>query len=179
MPRYVALLRAINVGGHTVTMERLRMLFESLGLARVETFIASGNVIFESRLAPAPIERRIEAHLLETLGYEVATFLRTDAEIGSIAKYRPFPETAMKSAGALNVAFLSAAPAPMARRALEGLKTAIDDFHLNGRELYWMCRKKQSKSRFSNVVLERSLGLRATFRGINTVTKLAEKYPAR
>ena len=177
MPRYVALLRAINVGGRTVTMARLRELFESLFLARVETFIASGNVIFESRAAAAALERRIEAHLHRELGYEVATFVRTDAEIGRIANYRPFPEAAMKSAGALNVGFLAATPAPAVRRKIMALKTGIDDFHVNGRDLYWMCRKRQSESEFSNAAFERAAGMRATFRGINTVCRLAAKYP--
>ena len=49
MPKYVALLRAINVGGHTVKMDHLRSLFEAIGFSNVETFIASGNVIFDSR----------------------------------------------------------------------------------------------------------------------------------
>ena len=53
MPRYVAFLRAINVGGHVVKMERLRALFEDLGFAKVETLIASGNVIFETRAEDA------------------------------------------------------------------------------------------------------------------------------
>jgi len=52
MPRYVALLRGINLGGHTVKMDRLKKLFEELGLKNVETFIASGNVIFESAHGP-------------------------------------------------------------------------------------------------------------------------------
>jgi uncharacterized protein (DUF1697 family) len=179
MPRYIALLRAINVGGHTVTMERLRALFTDLGFANVETFIASGNVIFESRASAAALERRIEARLLEALGYEVTTFLRTDAEIGRIAAYRPFPEPALKSAAALNVAFLTAPPGPAARSAIEGFRNDIDDFHFHGRELYWLCRKRQSESRFSNAAFERTLKLRATFRSINTVRKLSEKYPAR
>ena len=178
MPRYVAFLRAINVGGHTVRMETLRAHFESLGLANVETFIASGNVIFETRAAAAALERKIEACLLEALGYEVATFLRTDREVAAIADYRPFAEAAMKSARALCVGFLGAAPTPAARRLILGLRTAIDDFHVEGRELYWMCRKGQSESRFSNTVFERTVRMRATFRGMNTVRRLARKYPA-
>jgi uncharacterized protein (DUF1697 family) len=72
MPRYVAFLRAINVGGHIVKMDALRRHFASLGFDDVETFIASGNVIFQSRsTAAAALERRIEACLEERLGYEV------------------------------------------------------------------------------------------------------------
>ena len=63
MPRYVAFLRAINVGGHTVKMDQLRRLFERLGFSKVETFIASGNVIFESASRSAKaLEKNTEAH---------------------------------------------------------------------------------------------------------------------
>ena len=75
MPKYVAFLRAINVGGHTVKMDHLRSLLESLGLENVETFIASGNVIFDSKTKNAELlERKIAKHLKEMLGYEVASF---------------------------------------------------------------------------------------------------------
>ena len=70
MPRLFAFLRAINVGGHTVTMAELRGQFEALGFSDVETFIASGNVIFTSRAKGGQaLERRIEARLHQTLGY--------------------------------------------------------------------------------------------------------------
>src|SRR6185369_8391120 len=63
MPKYVAFLRAINVGGHVVKMDQLRALFEALGFANVETFIASGNVIFDSKSKNvAALERKIDRH---------------------------------------------------------------------------------------------------------------------
>ena len=55
-------------------------------------------------------------------------------------------------------------------------KTDIDDFHTNGREVYWLCRTGQSESTFNNASMERTLKIRATFRGINTVARLAAKY---
>ena len=104
MPRYVAFLRAINIGGRVVKMDRLRKLFEELPLTNVETFIASGNVIFESSAGnTASLEARIEGRLSEALGYEVAAFLRTAGEVGAIARYRPFPDEAVKKAGAFVV----------------------------------------------------------------------------
>jgi uncharacterized protein (DUF1697 family) len=64
MPRFIAFLRAINVGGHNVTMEKLRREFESLGCQKVETFIASGNVIFTSASKKISVlEQRIEGQL--------------------------------------------------------------------------------------------------------------------
>jgi len=177
MPRHFAFLRAINVGGHNVTMEKLRGLFETLGLKEVETFIASGNVIFKSQSRDVRgLRERIEDRLRKSLGYEVTTFIRTEAEIEAIAAYRPFKASQIESAGALNVAFLAERLTPALRKTLMALKTDIDDFHVRGREVYWLCKKKQSESTFSNALLERALKVRATFRGVNTVAKLAAKH---
>jgi len=179
MPRYIALLRAVNVGGRIVKMEALRAHFESLGFANVETYIASGNVIFETKAGTEDVLRRkIETHLEAALGHEVATFLRTTAEMGSISRFQAFDEAALKSAQALNVAFLHAPLDDDAREILMALRTDIDDFSVHGREVYWLCRKKQSESKFSNALFERKLKIQATFRGINTVRKLAQLYPA-
>lgn len=176
MPRHVAFLRAINVGGHTVTMADLRRHFEALGLARVETFIASGNVVFEARGGSAEaLRRRIERHLGAALGWEVATFLRSPAEVAAVARHAPFDPAAMAAARALNVAFLEAPLGAAARRALAALETPIDRFHAHGREVYWLCRVRQSESRFSNAGLERALGVRSTMRGMNTVQRLAAR----
>ena len=92
MPRHIAFLRAINVGGHTVKMDLLCRLFEELGLKDVETFIASGNVIFRSPAKSASLEVKVERHLRQALGYEVATFIRNEAEIAAVAAYRPFKD---------------------------------------------------------------------------------------
>ena len=83
---------------------------------------------------------------------------------------------ALAAAGALNVAFLAAALSPDDEQTLMTLKTTIDDFHVNGREVYWLCQTKQSESTFSNTVFERTLRKQTTLRGINTVRKLAAQY---
>jgi len=177
MQKFIAFLRAINVGGHTVKMEQLREIFISMGFSNVETFIASGNVIFESKSKNiGAIERNIEKELMETLGFEVATFIRTETELTGIANYKPFKQSQMDSAGALNVAFLSVPPEDKSMKSLMALKSDIDDFHVRDREVYWLCKRKQSESKFSNAVLEKTLGQKSTMRGMNTVRKMAEKY---
>src|SRR5438874_9114515 len=94
MTRYIAFLRAINVGGRTIKMETLRQHFEALGLTKVETFINSGNVIFEARAAKTGnLEKKIEAQLRQMMGYDVAAFVRTPAELAAIAAYQPLPPT--------------------------------------------------------------------------------------
>jgi len=177
MTRFFAFLRAINVGGHTVSMETLRSLFESFGLSDVETFLASGNLIFRSAdQEAATLEQSIALGLQRSLGYEVATFLRSEAELAQIAAYQAFPANEVKAATAFNIAFLSVPVDESAKRKLMGLTTAIDRFISNGREIYWLCQKKQSESTFSNAVLEKTLGVRSTLRGWNTVQRLAARY---
>ena len=177
MARHIAFLRAINVGGHTVTMERLRTLFQELGLKDVETFIASGNVIFTSAAKSAALEAKVERHLEKALGYEVATFIRSDAEVAAVAGYRAFKDTPADFAGSLVVGFVRDRLDAATQRALLALRTDIDDLHVNGREVYWRTAGRQSDSTLSNALFERTLKGKATFRNINTVTRLAARYP--
>lgn len=177
--RYIALLRGLNVGGgHVVKMDRLRALFESLGLARVETFIASGNVIFESRSrSAAALESRIEEALEAELGYAVSTMLRTDAELAAVAAYEPFPRGAMAQAKAMNIGFLKAPLGHEEVKLLARYETPNDDLHTAGREFYWMCQTLMSQSTFFKVNFEKVFKARVTFRSISTVRKLVERYP--
>lgn len=178
MTKYVAFLRGINVGGHNVKMEHLRGLFEALGFANVETFIASGNVIFDSPSKNAKtLERKIESSLREALGYEVATFIRSTHEVASVAAYRPFPDAESAAGGdALYITFLADEPSDEAKQKVLSLATPFDEFHFAGRELYWLCRKKISDSEVSWAALAKALGAQSTMRNSTTVRKLAAKY---
>ena len=174
MPRYIAFLRAINVGGHVVKMDRLRALFEALRFRNVETFIASGNVLFDARSDDAAaLEERIERRLEAELGYAVGTFLRTPPQVAAAAAYQPFADLAPSHA--LYVGFLKAVPSTERHNALLGLRSDVDDFHVHDRELYWRLRVKQlSESKVSGAKLERAVGP-TTLRNVTTVRKLAEK----
>jgi uncharacterized protein (DUF1697 family) len=178
MTKYVALLRAINVGGHTVRMDHLRSLFAAMGFANVETFIASGNVIFDSKSGnPKALERKIEKHLRETLGYEVATFVRATSELKAVAAYKPFTDSELDKEGhALYVGFVADSPSDQAKQKLLSYRSEIDDLHVEGREIYWLCRTRMGDSKFSGAMLEKTLGIRATFRNSTTVRKIAAKY---
>ncbi len=174
MPRYVALLRAINVGGHTVTMARLRALFEELNLGAVETLLASGNVLFESSSrAGATLERRIAEHLEASLGYEVATFVRTPAELADVTTTRAWRGT--PSSSTLYVGFTGRAVPRLATSRLRALGNDVDSFLVEGREVYWRCRKTIGQSEVSGAVIEKALGQSVTFRKFTTVEKLASR----
>jgi uncharacterized protein (DUF1697 family) len=177
MPRYVAFLRAINVGGHVVKMAALKRHFEEAGCLEVETVIASGNVVFASASkSPAALERRIAAHLEERLGYAVATFLRTPSELAVVAGHRPFPRAELEATGhGLYVGFLAAAPDAGAQRRVLALQTPTDALAVLGRELYWRRHGGFSDSEISGAILERALGQPTTLRNVTTVRKMAAK----
>jgi len=178
--RYIAFLRAINVGGHVIRMEHLRERFQSLGFSNVETFIASGNVIFDtSARDPKALEKKIENDLHTWLGYQVRTFIRSPSEVAEIARYEPFaPAELLAEGDSLYVALLPDPPAPAARDKLLTYRSSTDDLHVHEREVYWLCRKKLSESAFSGARMEKTLGLPATIRNVTTVRRLAMKYSA-
>jgi uncharacterized protein (DUF1697 family) len=175
MPRYVAFLRAINVGGHVVKMQRLKQLFESLGLEEVETFIASGNVMFKSNGGSGALERKIEQLLERELGYEVKTFIRTDAELAAIGAQQAFDEPVPERA-TVYIGFLKAAPEGEAEKSLLELQGLADDLRIIGREVYWRCRVPSQESSLSAATLEKALGTPMTLRNANTVRRLLAKY---
>jgi uncharacterized protein (DUF1697 family) len=178
--KYVAFLRAINVGGHTVKMDHLRSLFESMGFANVETFIASGNVIFDSNSKNGnPLEKKLEKQLQQALGYEVKTFIRTINEVADIVRYQSFRPSELKRPGnILYVGFMSTTPSPVAIKKLRTLADVVNDFHVHEREVYWLRRTKAGKSEYSGGLIEKALGTPVTFRNSTTVRKILAKYPA-
>jgi uncharacterized protein (DUF1697 family) len=176
----IAFLRAINVGGRNVKMESLRALFEDEGFTSVETFIASGNVIFDVAAGKKALalERAIETMLKNALGFDVAAFVRTGPELTAVAAHQPFSPAALKKSVAFNVAFLRSAPDATSVKALNAVKTPADSFHVRGRELYWLSTIRQGESKISNAVFEKKLGQPSTVRGIATIRKMAEKFGA-
>ena len=179
MPRYVAFLRAVNVGGRVVKMDVLRKAFESLGFARVETFIASGNVIFETRsTSPAALEKRIEGCLLEKLGYRVDTFIRSEAEVRDIAAYDPFQGRTLEGAATF-VSLLAARPSAAARRAIDALQTRKNSFTRTSASCTGTASRPCRHGDRLGAVLEKTIGGRATMRNVNTLKRLAAKFAVR
>ena len=174
--RHVAFLRAINIGGHTVKMAHLRTLFEGLGLKNVETFIASGNVLFDAPSASADkLESRIEQHLGKALGYEALTYIRPLASLARVATDHPFVAHAADG-HALSIGFLKAPLSAERAAVLQELGTDYDAFHVTDREVYWLCRgPRMSDSKLFGKVLDRAIGSPVTFRNVTTVRKLAAK----
>ena len=176
--KYVAFLRAINVGGHTVKMDQLRSLFESIGFANVETFIASGNVIFDSKTkSTAALEEKIEKQLQAALGYEVKTFLRTLDEIADVTRDESFRTSELEAPGnILYIGFMSTTPELAAIKKLSSLVDEVNDFRVREREVYWLRRTQVGESQYSGGIIEKTLKTPVTFRNLTTVRKILAKY---
>lgn len=160
---YVALLRAINAGVK-LPMADLRQLAEGLGLTNVRTFIASGNLLFDSDLSEAAVKRLLEDAVSSHVGKPVATMVRTGAELAAVAVGNPFAHQPGSKVAAI---FLDAAPPVSAlsdHRHRDG-----EEIMLGSRELYVFYPRGMGQSRL--VIPAATHG---TARNLNTVARLAE-----
>jgi len=180
MQRYIAFLRGINLGKRRLPMSRLKDLFEELGFAEVETFIASGNVLFSTKVtAASALEARIARHLEASLGYAVDTFVRTTDEVAKVGGAKVFPEDD-REAIIIHVGFLqSALPRETARKPA-AVRTETDEFRVIGCEYYWLYRGiRTSDSKVWTLPEVKALRLpTATMRNMTSIRKLIAKHIA-
>ncbi|RBL92858.1 DUF1697 domain-containing protein [Chitinophaga flava] len=173
MTRYVAFLRAVNVGGRQVKMEVLRELFSQAGFKNVKTYIQSGNVIFDSSSKDcASLENKIEQLLLKNLGFDVPTCIRSTAELSAVVDNTPFPGIIPNKELQIYVAFLQTWPGKEAIAILETMQNDIETYRINGREVYVLTKKIEGGNPFSNNFLEKKLRLVATTRNWATIQKV-------
>jgi uncharacterized protein (DUF1697 family) len=169
--RYAALLRGINVGGHKkVPMAELRALLGELGYADVATFLQSGNAVFSSDQVPAALERDIAAAVAGKLKVDCQVLVRTGEELAAAAGGSPLAEP--ENPSRYFVAFLSAEPAPEKVAELTEVSFGADKLWVRGREAYLWCANGAADTKLTGSLLERRLGVVATARNWNTVTKL-------
>lgn len=176
MPRNVAFLRGMNVGGHRIKNPELCAHFVDLGFANVSAFLASGNVIFDARGDSSKLVCRIEEKLENSLGYAVPTFLRTADEVRAIAEREPFAQEALaKSTGKIQVAMLSNKPVASARRAVLDLSTEQDRLAIHGRDLFWLPRGNLTDSELDLSSIGATLGP-MTVRTKRTIERIVAKF---
>jgi uncharacterized protein (DUF1697 family) len=169
----------MNVGGHRLTNDELRRLFDAMGFAEVATFRASGNVVFAGAAqAPDAVTERIETGLVESLGYAVPTFVRSAAEVQAVAAATPFEaQLVSSSAGKLQVGFLAEEPSPQARAGALALAGETDGLVFDGREFYWLPSGGVLDSALDMTSLARLLGA-MTIRTKGTIELIAAKHLA-
>lgn len=174
MTRYIAFLRAINVGGRVVKMDDLKKMLALPGIKNINTYIQSGNVIFDSTSADIQaLKQKIEKKLLATLGYEVATIIKTIPDIERVIKNNPFKKYPEEMG--LHVSFLAGAADAALVQQLLTLQNENEQFNVLGTEAYILVRKgAYGETKFSNTFLEKKLKVQATTRNWATVNKMLE-----
>jgi uncharacterized protein (DUF1697 family) len=175
MSTYVLLLRAVNVAGrNTVRMAVLKELLEQLGFKEIQTLLQSGNAVFRGpRQSSATIERKIESDMQESLGLTVDSLVRTAAECQAILKRNPFSREAKTDPGHLVVLFLKSAVEADQVCALQEAIAGRECVKGDGRELFVTYPDGIGRSKLTNTLIERILGVRVTGRNWNTMQKLA------
>jgi uncharacterized protein (DUF1697 family) len=165
MTTYVALLRAVNVlGTGNLPMAALTAMCERIGFSHARTYIASGNVVFDSRLAEKQVKRRLEAELARHAKKPVSVLVRTGAELADVLANNPFPDAAPNQAVAI---FLDTAPS---RAMLQGVRGANrEEVRLGAREVYVHYPDGIGRSKLKIPGAE--IG---TMRNMNTIAKLVE-----
>ena len=164
MANYIALLRAVNVGGTgKLAMADLVAMCEAAGFAKVKTYIASGNVVFQSAKGEAKVKADLEAKLAAHAGKPVGVMVRTAAEMASVLAANPFSEKAPNRTVAI---FLDDAPPNNAATAARHLNS--EDIALGKREIYVHFGDGMADSKL--VIPAAKTG---TMRNMNTVAKLA------
>lgn len=164
MASFVALLRAINVGGTgKLAMTDLKAMCKAAGFRSIRTYIASGNVAFESDRSAAAVRKDLEERLLAYAGKPVGVFVRTAREMAEVLARNPFPAAAANRTMAI---FLDAAPPPT---ALESVSGRVDEEVALGRkEIYVRYGENMGRSK-----LKIPAAKSGTARNMNTVAKLA------
>ncbi|MEO8320262.1 MAG: DUF1697 domain-containing protein [Bradyrhizobium sp.] len=165
MAAFIALLRAVNVGGTgKLPMSELKSMCETLGFSGVRTYIASGNVVFSSRKSEAAVKKALEAALESYAGKPVDVMVRTLAEMQAVLADNPFPKAAPNRTMAL---FLDQPPHADVLKAVKGRKD--EEITLGRREIYIHYGDGMGQSKL--VVPAAKAG---TARNMNTIAALAK-----
>ena len=165
MAVYVALLRAVNVGGTgKLPMSDLKELCAKAGCRKVRTYIASGNVVFESRMTEAQVKTALETALAAYAGKPVGVLIRTAAEMSEVLASNPFPDAPANRTVAI---FLDESPPGDALERITGRDD--EEVKLGRREIYVRYGEEMGRSK-----LKIPAAKAGTARNINTVAKLAD-----
>ncbi|HEY2178846.1 MAG TPA: DUF1697 domain-containing protein [Caulobacteraceae bacterium] len=179
METAIALLRGVNLGARRVSSADLRGAFEALGLEKVRTLQAAGNLVFAASGEGAEaLETRAESVLAERLGFTTEVFIRTAREWGEMIAANPFGEAARNDPGHLVAMVLKQAPGAQAAAALAAAVTGREQAKIVGRAAFIHYPDGIGSSPLNGGRLDRALGVRATGRNWNTVVKLAEMAAA-
>jgi uncharacterized protein (DUF1697 family) len=172
--RQIALLRGINVGSHNrVPMPGLRDLLARLGYEDVATYVQSGNIVMTSAAKPAKLEQDLQRAIAAEFGVDTPVVVRTSDELASVVERDPLGDLVTEPKR-YQVNFLSGPLGPDATARLEALDIAPERVVVDGREVYSWHPEGIQRSKLARALGDARLGVVATARNWNTVTKLLE-----
>jgi uncharacterized protein (DUF1697 family) len=168
----IAFLRAVNLGRRKVPMARLRaVVADTFGVDDVRTYANSGNVVFDATGTRATLERRLERVLEREFGFEIATFVRSAAQLRRIADTEPFD---VRPGDTHFVTFMKSSATAARKRALEALSNDFDTLVVRGPDVHWRMRGKSTDTRVPKQAWEKVIGVDAsTSRNVNMLRRLA------
>jgi len=175
--KYIAFLRAVNVGGHNkIKMDELKSLFISLGHKNVQTVIQSGNVIFEtSENNLKTITNKIEIKLKEFMKKEIKVFVKKSSELEKIVTGNPFGKTKADDKIKTYVFFLYQEPRAKIKIPFKSAAGDVNVFRIIDRQVFIIVKKTPGKASSPNDLIEKTFGVPATARNWNVVCKIVEK----
>jgi uncharacterized protein (DUF1697 family) len=174
MARFVAMLRGVNVGGNVLKMDRLRELCDEIGFKNTQTYVQSGNLVFESDHSQSALCSLIEKRLVGETRLPVSAILRTPTELEKIISGNPFLKEKRIDLSKLHVTFLAKPAGKDAVSRLAAINAGADRFRVVDKEIYLHCPNGYGETKLSNNVLQKVVGVNATTRNWNTVNKLNE-----
>ena len=177
MSTYIALLRGINVSGQKkILMADLKTLFESLSFGKIQTYIQSGNVVFDynEKDSNLDIALKISEAILNHYQFEVPVLVRTVPEMKLALENNPFVEEANVDPSRVAITFLATKPLPENLKKLDDIDFTPDKFIIKDTGIYLHCPKGFGVSKLSNNFFENKLKVRATSRNWRTINKLVE-----
>jgi uncharacterized protein (DUF1697 family) len=177
MATYISMLRGINVGGHKkILMADLRALYKKLKFSNIESYIQSGNVVFdtESKTTPSELAQMIEQAITKKYGFDVPVIIRTPEEIEHVISSNPYRDELETDIKRVYVSFLATNPAAANLEKLKAFDFAPDQYHVEGQDIFLCYGDRASNSKMTNNFFENKLKVAATSRNWRTVNKLYE-----
>ncbi|MBL4624122.1 MAG: DUF1697 domain-containing protein [Flavobacteriales bacterium] len=177
MTRYISILRGINVGGkRKILMADLKPLYEVLGFSNVNSYIQSGNIIFDSNTKESQKElgQKIEQVINKAYGFDVPVIIRTVQEIEDAIAVNPYLKKQEVDIERLHLTYLADIPSLEKLAQLKDIDFSPDKFEIIGNDVFIYCSGKYSDSKLTNKFFESKLKITATTRNWKTVNKLIE-----
>jgi len=174
MPAYIAMLRGINVSGQKIVkMDHLRELCTGLGFRNIETYVQSGNIVFQTPMEnPATVSKRIGETIHDSLGFDTTVIIRTAEKMRDVITNNPFLKEKDIDSSKLHITFLSETAQKASLKNLETLSLGLDRFYAAPHEIYLYCPRGYGRTKLSNNAVEKALSVRATTRNWKTTNTL-------